>query len=61
MQQNDLSVESRLKLMNVVNENLLDPVGISCNLFTISYQFLGSVIKIFKLFKCRKNLQKFAV
>lgn len=39
----DLSVDTRIRLLSVVNDNLLDPTGVSCKFFTITYGFLGSV------------------
>lgn len=39
----NLSVDTRIRLLSVVNDNLLDPIGVSCKFFTITYGFLGSV------------------
>lgn len=44
--QDDLEVDTRIRLLGIVNDNLLDPIGVTCKFFTITYGFLGSVSKI---------------
>ncbi len=39
----DLSTDMRIRVMDFRNDYLLDPVGISCKFFIITYHFLGSV------------------
>lgn len=39
----DLSLDMRIRIMDFRNDYMLDPVGISCKFFTITYHFIGSV------------------
>lgn len=37
------SVDMRIQLVDIRNDFLLDPAGISCKFFTVTYSFIGSV------------------